>query len=111
MSQNLYDQLADGSDENVREAIARAGIYTGAVLRRLGVPYDLGNRVVREAVLIHTVYELHIALGHEEAGREYRVKARDVIRAAWGDFPESGSAPERSAGAAVAAPRKSGRVF
>ena len=111
LSQNLYAQLADGSDDTVREAIARAGIYIGAVLRRLNVPYDLDNKIVREVVLIHTVYELHIALGHEEAGKEYRIKARDIIRAAWGDFPEADSAPEKSAAAAVAVPKKSSRIF
>ena len=106
LSPNLYRQLSDGSDETVREAITRAGIYAGAVLRRLRVPYDLGDTVVREVVLIHTIYELHIALGHEEAGKEYRIKARDIIRAAWGDFPESDSPPERGAAAAVAVPPK-----
>jgi len=106
LSRNLYAQLADGSDDTVREAVTRAGIYIGAVLRRLGVPYNLDDRVVREVVLIHTIYELHIALGHEEAGKEYRVKARDIIRAAWGDFPEADSSPEKGAAAAVAVPPK-----
>jgi hypothetical protein len=111
LSKNFYGQLADGSDDAVEKAISRAGIYVGAVLRRFGHPYDLDDKIVREVVLIHAVYELHIALGHEEAGREYRVKARDIIRAAWGDFPEAGSAPERGAAAAVAAPKKTARRF
>ena len=111
LSRNLYAQLADGSDDAVLEAINRAGVYIGAVLRRLGVPYNLDDKVVREVALIHTVYELHIALGHEEAGKEYRVKARDIIRAAWGDFPEADSAPEKGAAAAVAAPKKNSRRF
>jgi len=106
LSRNLYAQLADGSDDTVREAISRASIYTGAVLRRLRVPFDLDDTVVREVVLIHAIYELHIALGHEEAGKEYRIKARDIIRAAWGDFPEADSAPEKGTAAAVAAPPK-----
>jgi len=106
LSQNLYAQLADGSDDTVRDAITRAGVYVGSVLRRLRVPFNLDDKVVREVVLIHTVYELHIALGHEEAGKEYRVKARDIIRAAWGDFPEADTAPEKGAAAAVAVPPK-----
>jgi len=106
LSKNLYTQLSDGSDDTVRGAISRAVIYTGAVLRRLSVPYDLDDKIVREVVLMHTVYELHIALGHEEAGKEYRIKARDIIRAAWGDFPESGTPPEKGAAASVAAPPK-----
>ena len=104
LSKNLYTQLADGSDDTVWGAISRAVIYTGAVLRRLNVPYDFDDRIVREVVLMHTVYELHIALGHEEAGREYRIKARDIIRAAWGDFPESDTPPEKGAAASVAVP-------
>jgi hypothetical protein len=106
LSQNLYAQLADGSDNTVRDAITRAQIYVGSVLRRLRVPFNLDDKVVREVVLIHTVYELHIALGHEEAGKEYRVKAKDIIRAAWGDFPEADTAPEKGAAVAVAVPPK-----
>jgi hypothetical protein len=107
LSQNLYDQLSEKSDGTVREAIARAGIYVGAVLRRLNVPYSLDDDIVREVVLIHAIYELHIALGHEEAGKEYRTKAKDIILAAWGDFPDSeDKRPEKSAVAAVAVPPK-----
>ena len=111
LSQNLYAQLSEQSDDTVRDAITRAGIYIGAVLRRLDVPYNLDDQVVREVVLIHTIYELHIALGHEEAGKEYRVKAKDIIRAAWGDFPEADSGPEKSAAAAVAVPPKRKRAW
>jgi len=106
LSKNLYTQLSDGSDDAVWGAISRAVIYIGAVLRRLNVPYDFDDRIVREIVLMHTIYELHIALGHEEAGKEYRIKARDIIRAAWGDFPESNSPPEKGTAAAVAVPPK-----
>jgi len=111
LSRNLYDQLSEKSDDTVRDAITRACIYAGAVLRRLRVPFNLEDNVVREVVLIHTIYELHIALGHEEAGKEYRVKARDIIRAAWGDFPEADTAPEKGAAAAVAVPKKTNRRF
>ena len=106
LSENLYAQLADGSDETVSNAITRAGIYIGSVMRRFRTPYNLDNKVIRELVLIYTIYELHMALGHEEAGREYRVKARDIIRAEWGDFPDSDSPPEKGAAAAVAKPPK-----
>jgi len=106
LSRNLYAQLADGSDDTVRDAITRSQIYVGSVMRRLGVSFNLDDKVVREVVLIHTVYELHIALGHEEAGREYRIKARDIILAAWGSFPDSDNAPEKGAAAAVAVPPK-----
>ena len=106
LSQNLYTQLSDGSDENVRNAITRASIYMGSVMRRFCQPFNLDNKVLREVVLIYTIYELHIALGHEEAGREYRVKARDIIRAQWGDFPDSDSPPEKGTAAAVAVPPK-----
>ncbi|MCL2721748.1 MAG: hypothetical protein FWD47_10475 [Treponema sp.] len=106
LSKNLYTQLSDGSDDAVWGAISRAVIYIGAVLRRLNVPYDFDDKIVREIVLMHTIYELHIALGHEEAGKEYRIKARDIIRAAWGDFPEANTPPEKGTAAAVAVPPK-----
>jgi hypothetical protein len=111
LSGNLYDQLADGSDDFVRQAIRRAEIYVGAVLRRLNAPFNLDDQVVREVALIHTVYELHVALGHEEAGREYRAKAKDIILAAWGDFPDSETAPGKEAAAAVAVPAQMKRRF
>ncbi|MDR1836400.1 MAG: hypothetical protein LBQ89_01960 [Treponema sp.] len=106
LSKNLYAQLADGSDDTVRDAITRAQIYVGSVLRRLRVPFSLDDKTVREVVLIHTIYELHIALGHEEAGREYRMRARDIILAAWGSFPDSDTPPKKGAAAAVATPPK-----
>jgi len=106
LSQNLYTQLSDGSDDTTSDAITRAQIYTGTVLRRLSAPFDLDNRTVREVVLIYTIYEMHMALGHEEAGREYRMRARDIILAAWGNFPDADTPPEKGAAAAVAVPPK-----
>jgi hypothetical protein len=106
LSKNLYDQLSEKSDEVTAAAISRASIYVGAILRRLNVPYNLDDSIVREVVLINTVYELHIALGHEEAGREYRLKARDIILAAWGGYPDTdNAAPEKAAAAAVVLPK------
>ncbi|MDR0503492.1 MAG: hypothetical protein LBH16_09260 [Treponema sp.] len=104
LGQNLYTQLADGSDENVRNAVTRASIYMGTVMRIFRQPFNMDNQVIREVVLIYTIYEMHMALGHEEAGREYRFKARDIIRAQWGDFPDSNSPPEKGTAAAVAKP-------
>ena len=107
LSNNLYIQLSENTDEVTTAAINRAKIYVGAILRRLKVPYDLDDKMVREVVLIHTIYELHIALGHEEAGREYRLKARDIILAAWGEYPDTdNAAPEKAAAAAVVKPKQ-----
>ena len=106
LGQNLYTQLADGSDETVNNAITRASIYIGSVMRIFRQPFDIDNKVIREVVLVYTIYELHMALGHEEAGREYCIKARDIIRAAWGDFPDSDSPPEKGVAASVAVPPK-----
>ena len=56
---------------------------------------------------MHTIYELHIALGHEEAGREYRIQAKNMIIAAYGSFPDSDSqqTAAESGGAVVTSPR------
>lgn len=89
LSVSLYKQLSEGNTATTEAAISRAQMYVGAVLHRLGVRFNLDDHAVREIVLIHTIYELHIALGHEEAGREYRLKAKDMILAAWGAFPDS----------------------
>lgn len=103
LSANLYKQLSDGSADTTAAAISRAEIYVGTILRRLGVDFNLDNKVVREIVLLNVVYELHIALGHEEAGREYRMKAKDIILAAYGDYPDTDNkAPGNPPAAAVA---------
>jgi hypothetical protein len=48
-----------------------------------------------------------MALGHEEAGREYRIQMRNTVIAAFGPFPDSDTiVPERPAVAAVAVPPK-----
>jgi hypothetical protein len=112
LSRNLYDQLSEKSEGTVTDAVSRAEIYVGAVLNYLGVRLDLDAPVIREIVLMQTVYELHMALGHEEAGREYRIQAKNTIVAAFGSFPDSDSAaPERPAVAAVAVPPKPAARF
>ena len=112
LSRNLYDQLSEKSSDTVAKAVSRAEVYTGAILRYLNVRFDLDAPVIREIVLMQTVYELHMALGHEEAGREYRTQAKNTIIAAFGSFPDSDSAaPEKPAAAAVAVPPKTKTRF
>jgi hypothetical protein len=107
LSANLYKALSDGSADTTAAAIARAQIYVGTILRRLGVDFNLDNQVVREIVLLNVVYELHIALGHEEAGREYRMKSKDIILAAFGDYPDTDNkAPGNPPVASVAVPQR-----
>ena len=107
LSRNLYDQLSEKSGDTVTNAVSRAEIYTGAILRYLNVRFDLDAPVIREIVLMQTVYELHMALGHEEAGKEYRIQAKNTIVAAFGSFPDADSAaPGKPAAAAVAVPPK-----
>ena len=112
LSRNLYDVLSERSADTVTGAITRAEVYTGAILRYLNVRFDLDAPVIREIVLMQTVYELHMALGHEEAGREYRTQAKNTIIAAFGSFPDSDSAvTEKPAVAAVAVPPKAKTRF
>jgi hypothetical protein len=112
LGRNLYDQLSEKSGDTVTGAISRAEIYVGAILNYLKIRLDLDVPVIREIVLMQTVYELHMALGHEEAGREYRIQAKNTIVAAFGSFPDSDSAaPEKPAVAAVAVPPKARARF
>ena len=94
LSPNLYAQLSDGEDASVIRAAERATIHVGTIAARLGKPLNLDDQATREIVLNMTIYELHMALGHEAAGKEYRIKAKDLIISAFGNFPESGSAAE-----------------
>lgn len=108
LAPNLYAQLADGSVDTVVRAAERATVHIGTVAARLGRTLNLDDTVIREIVLDMTVYELHLALGHEEAGREYRIKAKDLIVAAFGDYPEAGSTQDAKvpAGAVKRAQRR-----
>lgn len=89
LSTNLYKQLADGNPDFVSDAISRAQVYIGTILSWLGVLFNLDNATVREIVLMQTIYELHMSLGHEEAGREYRKQMYNTVVAAYGSFPDS----------------------
>ena len=112
LSESLYEQLSEGKDETVMQAVNRAMIYIGAVLRRFDQEYNLDDKIVRELVLIHAIYELHIALGHEEAGREYRMKARDIILARYGSYPDAEKESDTGpADGAIRVPEDSMRGF
>lgn len=89
LSVQLYDQLADGAEAAVIRAAERASIHVAAIFGRLGKVLNLDDQVSREVALLFTIYEMHLALGHEESGREYRIKAKDLIIAAFGDYPEA----------------------
>lgn len=111
LSVNLYHALCDGNDANTIKAVVRAEIYVGSVLSYLGRQLDLDDAVMREIVLMHTVYELHMALGHEEAGREYRIQAKNMIVAAYGSYPDSDQSETAGENTgAVVCPRKNPRL-
>ena len=108
LSDNLYIQLSDGDADFVANAVNRAEIYVSTILHGLHVEFSLDIPVQREIVLMQTLYELHMALGHEEAGREYRQQAKNTIIAAYGSFPDadnSSGAPVAPAAKVVAPPR------
>ncbi len=91
LTPRLYAQLADPDDDAVIRASERAALHVAAIFSRFGVPLNLDNQMHREIVKNYTIYELHLALGNEEAGKEYRLKAKDYIVALFGEYPEAGS--------------------
>lgn len=111
VSDNLYQQLSDGDDQFVLDAVSRAQKYVGTLLARLDVGFSLDNPIQRELVLIWTLYELHRSLGHEEAGREYRIQFKDTVIAAYGSYPDSDNTTEAEAApsACVVAPPRNPR--
>lgn len=100
LSHNLYQQLSDGSEEFVLEAMKRAKVELSSVLDWLNVFLDLEVPVQREAFLYLTVYHLHLALGHEDEGAEYRAMAKSLIANAYGNYPAE-SAPSAPSGGVV----------
>lgn len=100
LSHNLYQQLSDGSEEFVLEAMKRAKVELSSVLDWLNVFLDLEVPVQREVFLHLTVYHLHLALGHEDEGTEYRAMAKSLIANAYGNYPAE-SAPSAPSGGVV----------
>ena len=107
LSGRLYDQLSDGDPTTVIRASERAVLHVAAIYSRLGLALNLDDPVSREVALLYTIYELHLSLGNEEAGREYRLKAKDMIIAAYGDYPEAEKPTgEKPAIGAITVPEK-----
>ena len=100
LSHNLYQQLSDGSEEFVLEAMKRAKVELSSVLDWLNVSLVLDVPVQREAFLHLTVYQLHLALGHEDERAEYRAMAKSLIANAYGNYPAE-SAPSAPSGGVV----------
>lgn len=100
LSHNLYQQLSDGSEEFVLEAMKRAKVELSSVLEWLNIFLDLEVPVQREAFLHLTVFHLHLALGHEDEGTEYRAMAKSLIANAYGNYPTE-STPSAPSGGVV----------
>lgn len=94
LSDKLGRQLSDGSDTFVLDAVKRAEIYVMAIISRFGLAYNLDDHTMREITLVNTIAELHLALGNIEGGKELRLKAKDLVLAAYGDYPDTDSASE-----------------
>jgi|GEM_PF-4537875 len=84
-----YDQLSDGDDAAVLRSIAAAEIHAGTIMARLGRSLDLDVDTDREVTILLSIYEMYLRVGQGEAGREYRIRAKDLIIAAYGSYPES----------------------
>lgn len=90
LGHNLYEQLSDGSEDFVLEALRRAKVELDSVLGWLGVPVDSAVPVQREALLYLAVHQLHLALGHEEEGNEFRGMAQLLVSSHYGSYPATG---------------------
>lgn len=101
LSHNLYEQLSDGSEDFVLEALKRARIELGTVLEWLAVQVNLDVPAQREALLNLAIYHLHLALGHEDEGSEFRNMAKVLISNAYGSYPSSTEGSNNSATAGV----------
>ncbi|MBQ5998457.1 MAG: hypothetical protein IJL70_03200 [Treponema sp.] len=112
LSSNLYRQLSDNSEQFVLDAVSRAQVYIGTLLAWKNRQFNLDHSTIREIVLMQTLYELHMALGHEEAGREYRTQMKNAFLAAFGSFPDSDNSDkiEQAPAAQVVVPRKNPRM-
>ena len=90
-----YSQLSDDDDAAVERAIGAAEVHAGSIMARLGRPLDRDATVDREVLILLSIYELYLRVGHEAGGREYRIKAKDLVIAAYGDYPDSNK-PDQS---------------
>jgi hypothetical protein len=101
LAPGLYSQLSLGDDTTVTRAAERAALQVSAVASGLGKTLNLDDAIMREIVLLMTIYELHMAVGHEAAGKEYRLRAKDLMVSAFGKFPEADDPNARPAIGAI----------
>jgi len=112
LSDKLYRQLSDGSSTFVQNAIDRAEIYVLAIIRRFGLEYTLDDATMREITLVNAIAELHLALGNVEGAKELRLKAKDLVLAAYGDYPDtSGTATAEGKQVGTVRTSKPSRLF
>lgn len=90
----LYDQLCNRNDAVAVAAIARACVHLSAIYARLKTSLNLDVASTRQTVIMWAIYELYMATGREEAGREWRIKAKDLIVASLGSYPEAAQQQE-----------------
>jgi hypothetical protein len=86
---HLYNDLSGGDDAAVERAIGSAQIHIGTVFARLGRPLNLDLPIDREVLVRWTCYEMFLRVGHEAAGREYRISAKDLVIANYGSWPDN----------------------
>lgn len=89
LEEYTYRQVTQGVEANVTKAGERATLHIGTIFARLNQVLDLSHNVHRAIVVAWTVYELYMATGNEKAGREWRIKAKDLIVALCGAYPEA----------------------
>jgi len=85
----LYASLRDGNDDNVTKACTRGTLMAASLMSRSGISLDLDNLGHREIACQYSIYELFLALGIKDAGKEYREKGKNLIVALGGTIPES----------------------
>jgi hypothetical protein len=89
ITDHTYAMLTDADDDNGSRAIESAEVQAGAIMAKFGRPLDRDNQVDRDVIILLAIWELFLRVGQAGAGREYRIKAKDLIIAAYGEFPDS----------------------
>lgn len=107
---HLYNDLSNGDNTTVEQAIGSARVHVGTVFARLGRPLNLDLEVDREVLIRWTCYEMFLRVGHETGGREYRVSAKDLVIASYGSWPET-DRPQEGAVPAMAVTRAKTRQW
>lgn len=81
-----YLTLTAGDDSNAARAIEKACLWVKGKVISTGHSFDDKNEVIKEAIIIRSVYELFSFVGYEARARQKSEDAKDLLASYFGNL-------------------------